>query len=427
MSSVALNFGVSFILLEFNAKPKSTSISSSLAHHKEPIFSHNFVLLALANLFTFGSFNVLLATLPIYLKTVGGKESEIGLVLGVFAITALLVRPFVGIAGDMWGKKKFMIIGGIAMAMSPLLYIVSNSVLPMIGVRLFQGLAFGIISTALGALIADIVPASRRGEAVGYFGMSNNIAMAAGPALGIVVMQSWGFTNLFFVSASIGLLSVIFSLPVNEPARQPRPTSVTRPPLVVRSALLPASVLFCYALTFGSVVTFLPLFAVTRGLSNPGLFFTVQALVVLALRSFTGRLSDRIGRKTVALPGLMFCTISLILISQVSSTTMFLVAAALYALAFSCIQPPMTAMVIDRVKPEIRGAAMGTFISAMDAGIGGGAFLWGVVAGLTGYSRMYLIASLVPVLAIVLFLCVSRVKKKEATSQTQLSGSSEYN
>ena len=386
------------------------------SRRKEPIFSRNFLLLALANLSTFGSFHVLLATLPIYLQAVGGKESEIGLVMGVFAITALLARPFAGKASDIFGKKMFMIMGGIGMALAPLLYIYSISVLPMIGVRLLHGVAFGIISTAVGALVADIVPASRRGEAVGYFGMSNNVAMAAGPALGIVVMQVWGFTNLFFVSAGVGLLSLIFSLPVKEPARQPRPTSATRSPLIARSALLPASVLFCYALTFGSVITFLPLFVVNRGLSNPGLFFTVQALTVLTVRSFTGRLSDRIGRRAVALPGLIFCTISLVLISQVTSTWLFLLAAVLFALAFSCVQPPMAALVIDRVKPEMRGAAMGTFISAMDAGIGSGAFLWGTVAGAVGYSRMYLIASAVPVLAIGLFLWVSGVKKKEATS-----------
>ena len=386
------------------------------SRRKEPIFSRNFLLLSLANLSTFGSFHVLLATLPIYLQTVGGKESEIGLVMGMFAITALLARPFAGKASDIFGKKMFMIMGGIGMALAPLLYIYSSSLLPMIGVRLLHGVAFGIISTAVGALVADIVPASRRGEAVGYFGMSNNVAMAAGPALGIVVMQVWGFTNLFFVSAGVGLLSLIFSLPVKEPARQPRPTSATKSPLIARSALLPASVLFCYALTFGSVITFLPLFVVNRGLSNPGLFFTVQALTVLTVRSFTGRLSDRIGRRAVALPGLLFCTISLILISQATSTWLFLLAAVLFALAFSCVQPPMAALVIDRVKPEMRGAAMGTFISAMDAGIGSGAFLWGTVAGYVGYSRMYLIASVVPVLAIGLFLWVSGVKKKETTS-----------
>ncbi|MBI4287340.1 MAG: MFS transporter [Chloroflexi bacterium] len=404
-----LEFVVSFGLLKFNQNPEAAT-PSPLPGPTEPIFTRNFVCDALANLFTFASFHVLLATLPIYVVQIGGRQSEVGLVIAAFAVTSLATRPFAGQATDIWGRKRLMVLGGLGMGLSPLLYIVSTSVLPLIGARLVQGIAFGVMGTATAALLADVVPASRRGEAVGYFGMSNNLAMAAGPALGIVILQGLGFTNLFLVSAGIGSLAFVFALLVREPPRQSRPNSPKRSPLVVRAALFPASMMFFYALTFGGVVTFLPLFAVSRGLGNPGLFFTVQATVVMALRGFTGKLSDRFGRGAVALPGMVALAISLVLLSRASSVPAFLTTAALYAVAFSCIQPSMTALVMDRVKPEMRGAAMGTFISSMDAGIGSGALLWGVVSGLTGYSHMYLIATSVPVIAIGLYMWATRGK-----------------
>ena len=233
-----------------------------------------------------------------------------------------------------------------------------------------------------------------------------------GPALGIVLMQSLGFTSLFLASATIGLMAFAFSLPVRAPARHPRPASGARPPLIVRPALFPAIVLYFFVLTYGAVVTFLPLFAVTRGLSNPGLFFTVQALVILALRGYIGKLTDRFGRGAVAIPGLILAAVSTALLSQASSLPVFLGIGALFAIAFASIQTSLTALVIDRVKPELRGAAMGTYISAMDAGIGSGAFLWGAVAGWWGYSNMYLIASVMPLIGVGLFILISRRQEK---------------
>ena len=340
--------------------------------------------------------------------------------MGVFAFTALISRPFAGQAADIWGRKIVMIVGGVGLALSPLLYIFISSIAPLIVIRLMQGMSFGIISTATSALVADSVPPKRRGEAVGYFAMSNNLAMAAGPVLGIIIMNSLGFTNLFLISASIGLMAFVFSVIVREPERQPGLISFKRPPIIIRSALFPTSVLYFFALSYGAVNTFVPLYAVNRGLTNPGLFFAVMAIGMLLLRSYAGQLSDRFGRGAVAVPGLIITAISLVLLSKASSLPMFLGIAALYATGMACTQTPLMALTIDRVKPELRGAAMGTFMSAMDAGIGSGAMLWGVVVGLWGYSQMYLLSSLMPLIGVGLFFWISnRERKKNSLLRSQ--------
>ena len=403
--------------MKINNKPDKDVPPTLYNRPKEPIFTYNFILASLVNFFSSSSVTVLLATLPIYIFKIGARQSEVGLIIGMFAITALIVRPFAGIAADVWGRKLFMILGGIGMAVSPLLYIIATSTTPLLGVRILQGLTFSVIGTAATALVADISPPLRRGEAVGYFGMSNNLAMAAGPALGVLIMESVDFNGLFLVSGGLALVSFVFALLVREPVRQSRPSIIHRPPLIVRTALFPTFIFYSFTIGAGAVVTFLPLFATQQGIGNPGLFFTVQALVMVVVRSWTGQLSDRYGRGAVAVPGLLFGAISIALLSQVSSLFMFLSAAVLYAFAYAFIQPALMALVIDRAKTETRGTAMGTFMLAMDAGMGSGALIWGLVSDAWGYSRMYLVASLMPLIGIAAFLWVSHRTRNRAIKE----------
>lgn len=329
----------------------------------------------------------------------------------------MIVRPFSGIAADIWGRKLIMILGSVGMAASAVLYVIALSTGPLLGVRILQGLTFSVTNTAAAALVADISPPLRRGEAVGYYGMSNNMAMASGPALGVLIMEKIDFNGLFLISSSLALVSFVFALLIREPVRQSRPPLIHRPPLIVRTALFPTFIFYSFTIAAGAVVTFLPLFAVQRGIGNPGLFFTVQALVMVAVRSWTGQLSDRYGRGAVAVPGLIIGAISIALLSQASSLAMFLGAAVLYACAFASIQPALMALVIDRAKTETRGTAMGTYMLAMDLGMGSGALIWGLLSDAWGYSRMYLVASLMLLISIAAFLWVSRHNRKRANRE----------
>ena len=158
----------------------------------------------------------------------------------------------------------------------------------------------------------------------------------------------------------------------------------------------------------------MPLYAIDRGMSNPGLFFAVQATVMFFLRSYAGQLSDRFGRGAVLIPGLIMTSISLVLLSGASSLYVFLGVAVLYAAAMVSVQTSLMALIIDRVKPEMRGAAMGTYMSAMDAGIGSGAILW-------GFSRMYILTSFMPLLGIWLFLWINHRNKQKRLDNLELS------
>jgi MFS family permease len=162
--------------------------------------------------------------------------------------------------------------------------------------------------------------------------------------------------------------------------------------VILPSALFPSAVLFTSALTYASVVALLPLFAEEGDLGNPGLFFTVFSVVVLVIRGPLGRLSDKRGRVVVVAPGLLVTFVALLVLSRAESMTALLVVAVLYAIGVGATQPTLMAMTIDRAKPQERGAAMGTFTTAMDLGIGIGSIVWGLTAEAFGFQTMYVAA-----------------------------------
>ena len=383
----------------------------------EPIFTRNFLLACFASLGAFFSFYLLLASLPVYVGRVAGGESSlgsetvVGFVIGLFSISAVVVRPFAGQQSDRLGKKSLMLVGAVVLLVSSLLYTVALGV-PYLGLlRLFHGLGWGVFSTTTSALVADIVPTARRGEAIGYFGMFGNAAMAVAPALGVVVSSSLGFPALFAVSAIAALVALASTGGLTRTAGvDARSPARARPSLLNRGALFPSAVLACCSLTYASVVSFLPLYAASsnRGLGNPGLFFTVYAVVLIASRGPLGRLSDRVGRTAVIAPGLVLGAAALALLSAAASTLALLLAALLYGVFFGSVQPALMAMAVDRVGPAERGSAMGTFTTAMDLGIGVGSFLWGFVIQASGYSAMYLSAAGVALFALAFVVLGSR-------------------
>lgn len=380
------------------------------------LLTTNFALLCLMSLSAFSSFYFLLATLPMYILARGRSESQLGLIIGVFSAMAVLIRLPVGRAVDRHGKTPFILLGAILLTISSGLYILVDSVRAFLLVRILHGAAWALFGTALSALVADVIPQSRRGEGMGYYGMFSNLAMATGPALGIV-LKDQGYQLLFTCSSALALVAgllLIFlqkgQLPVNIPASADHPQKSGHSTFLDRTAVFPSFILGLIAITYGSIVSFLPIHAINQGIRNPGIFFTVYACTLIIARSFTGKLSDRYGRTSVIIPGIVLAALALAVLSHALSMSSFLLAAFLYGMGFAALQPAILALVVDRADPSRRGVAMGTTSVAMDAGIGGGSFIWGIVAQRGGYSVLYLCSAAVALLAVVIFVSVHRTE-----------------
>jgi len=386
------------------------------------------VFACLATFCSFASFYLLLPTLPVYILAIGGSESEVGLLIGVFSATAVLLRLLIGRASDTFGRRGFILGGFAVLTASSALYMLAQSVPSLLLVRMVHGAGWAACGTAINALVADIVPASRRGEALGYFGMFSSAAMGIGPAVGVALMKRQGFDELFVVAALIALMALLLGLGLRESAR--RRGAVGEPalmPVLVRSAagarqrgalgglievsaLFPSGVLALATAGYGAIVAFISIFATRRGLDNPGWFFSVYALTLVLSRGFLGRLSDRHGRAAVIVPGLLLTALCLALLPVAHGVAAFLALAAVYGLGFAAMQPALMALVVDRSSPGRRGPAMGMFATAMDLGIGAGSLVFGLVAAWGGYELMYRAAAGLTLVTVAWFVAGSRAK-----------------
>ena len=378
----------------------------------ERILTADFALACGSSFAAFASFYLLLATLPAYVVRIGGSESEVGAVIGSFSATALALRLRVGRAADVHGRKPFVLVGAALMVAGALLYHLAHRPLVLFGMRVVHGAGWALLGSGLNALVADLLPRARRGEGVGWYGMSGNLAMAVGPAAGVYLMHQWGFGTLFDAAAAVALLGLLLSLPLREPARAAAARRGPPAPLVEPSALFPSAVTCLFSTVYGAIVTFLAVYADRRGLGNPGLFFTVFAVTLVLSRSAAGAISDRQGRGAVIVPGLVIPCASMALLSVAADRASFLASAALFGLGFATAQPALMALVVDRSPPSRRGAAMGMFSTAMDLGIALGSFVWGAFAEHWGFSAMYRAAGALSLVAAAVFAVGSRLGRR---------------
>jgi predicted MFS family arabinose efflux permease len=371
----------------------------------------SFYLAITANLFFFSSFQWTFATLPGYVQALGGDAAHIGLAFGVFTLSAVAARPGVGWLTDHWGRKPVLMVGAALFALSPLLYALSGSLWPFMGARLLHGAGIAAFTTAYTALVADMAVPDRRGEAVGLSGVTNNLGLLFAPAAGLYVLTTWGYGTHFLVAAGIAAVSLLLILPVSEPARGGQPDA-TQPKLweVARRRPVWAAALggTGLAVAYGVVVSFLAPFAVERSLAAVGAFFSVFAASMMVAQALAGWLSDRVGRRAVALPGMAMTAVAMLALAAARSETTLLAAGAVFGASWGLVRAALDTTVVEAVSPDARGTALSFFYSCFDLGVGAGSFGLGLVAQVWSYAAAILAAAIWAVLALLGYLAGSR-------------------
>jgi MFS family permease len=343
----------------------------------------------------------LFAVLPIFVvQELHGLQSQVGLVMGIFAVSAVLARPASGRIVEVWNRKAGLSLGALIYFIAPALYTLAHSVFAMLVLRFVHGIGIAIYTTAGAVLAADFCPPARRGEGMGYYGMAMMLAMTIGPAFGAAMIGPIGFHGLFWVSSGLGLVSLVLARIVHEPERAHTRAqdAAERPPLFSRAALGPGFVAMCMTMTFGSIVSFLPLFVRDLQLGNPGVYFTIYAVVVLFSRPISGKLSDRLGRAAIIIPGMGLLACSMLTLAHSTSLFGLTCSAILQGLGFGGVQPALMALVVDRSTIRDRGPALATLMGAFDVGVSLSAIGLGQVLERTNFTTMYTCAAGVAVL-----------------------------
>ena len=356
---------------------------------REPIWTGNFIAVSFVNLFVFLSFQMIFPTLPLYVKSLGGSDAVIGLVMGIFTAATLIARPTAGILLDRIGKKKVLLCGLGVFTVMVYLYGMVGSIALIILVRLGHGLGWGLAGTSTATIAAEIIPKSRFAEGMGWFSLANGLSMAFAPALGIYLGGLCGLRSVFLIAAAIALVSFGIGFFIKCSHR--------------KNAVIPTAVLmFCLTFTFGSIISFLPLYAYSQGIKSIGVFFSVYAVVILITRPLVGKAVDRFGFDVAIIPGFMLLFVAIVILSAASVLREFLLVAVIYGIGFGALQTTIQTMAVRDVPHYRLGAANATLFTGLDLGMGIGVIVLGLIADRWGYRNMYLF-TLIPVVFSALF------------------------
>jgi MFS family permease len=299
-----------------------------------------------------------------------------------------------------------MVAGTSIFLLASLGYIFTSSVEAVLALRLFHGIGMGLFPTAATVVVAELAPLPRRGEAMGWFGIANSVGLVIGPMVGTAMANRMGYPLLFLVAGGVASLGLGCTLLLPQIGQRSGEAgwAIKWRDLFSRAAVLPSVLLLFLYLPYGTVVAFIPIIASRRGLGNPGAFYTVFALAVLLVRAKAGRLSDRHGRAAVILPGMLVASVAFAVLGMTSGPTGVLVGAAIYGVAFGSVQPALMALTADRVRPEERGKAMGTFYTAWELGIAAGAVGSGLLLKVMDFPPMLLAGAAMPLAGALLTL-----------------------
>lgn len=375
---------------------------------RQPLWTREFILIMMANLFVFLGFQMLLPTLPMFVtEKLGGQETIAGTVIGVFTVSSVLIRPFAGRFVDSYGRRTVYLFGLIVFLLCVLAYNWVPTILILLMIRFVHGFGWGVSTTASSTIASDVIPRPRLGEGMGYYGMTSTIAMAIAPLAGLALVSGGTFTSLFAVSAVFTALAFGLALLLRNTEVRGQPAG-PKGSLFERSALLATFIVFFLAMTYGAVVSFIPIYAAQSGVTNVGPFFTVFAITLFVIRSVTGRVADKKGFTVVIVPGLAAVMAAMFTLYQANSLWLFLLAGVFYGLGFGAVQPALQAMAVRNVQPLRRGAANATFLTGFDLGIGTGSIMWGAVAEFSGFSVMYLSGIIPTAVALGIYWLASR-------------------
>ncbi len=331
----------------------------------------------------FASFNMLIPELPAYLTALGGGEYK-GLIIALFTVTALISRPFSGKLADTIGRVPVMLFGAIVCLICSLLYPLLTTVNAFLLLRLLHGFSTGFTPTGQAAFLGDIIPANKRGEAMGILGTAGTLGMAAGPAIGGALANAFSLNVLFYTSSLFGFLSVVILLNMKETLGDRKAFSVDsvkikRHDLFEPLVIVPCMIMFLYAYSYGACFTLLPDLGEFVGIRNKGVLFTFLTVSSLMVRLIAGKASDRYGRVSVLKISTFLLVLALVIISVGQAPWHIMLGVTIYGIGQGMTSPTLLAWATDLSDENFKGRGISSLYIFMEAGIGIGALFSGLI------------------------------------------------
>jgi MFS family permease len=358
-----------------------------------------------------------LAVLPHYVKdNLNGSDLEVGIVTGAFAFTGIVCRPIAGNLADRRGRKPTVVIGCLFAATAGGLYFVPAGIAGLIIARLFLGAGEGTVFTAGSAWNVDMAPEETRGRMIGLYGLAIWTGLTLGPPIGVLLQHAGGFHLVWAFAAGAPLLGAAIASRLPEGYRSRE--DIDHGPFISREALGPGATFSLCVFGFAAVSAFIILSLDERGIGHGPLVFSVFAATVVLTRLVAGGLPDRIGAARCAAGAALVETVGLILLGAGQELAVVILGAIGMGAAFSLLFPSLSLVAINRVGPDRRGVAMGTFTASFDLGMLVGSPLVGGAAAIAGYSAAFYVAALASLACAASSLSMSRRPEFEPLPDT---------
>lgn len=366
-----------------------------------------FLLITLATFAFFTSVGILLPTLPLYAEgPLGGGSISVGLAVGAFSLSAVLVRPFVGRLGDARGRRILIVGGGAIVGLAVAGFSLTTTLGPLVALRLVNGVGEAMFYIGTASAINDLAPDERRGEAVSLFSLALYAGIAVGPVLGETILEGTGFIWVWLASGASAGVAGLLGIGVPDTRTHTDAPPVRR--LVHPAGLGPGAVLATSIWGFASFNAFMALYAREVGLSGSRLVFVTFAVTVLLIRAFGARIPDIFGPVRTARAALASSATGLVLLAAIQSVVTLFVGTVFLGIGQALVFPALMTLAVDRAPASERGAAIGTFTAFFDLSFGFGALTLGAVASVVGLRGNYLVAAAIVVLGQVVLWRVAK-------------------
>lgn len=383
---------------------------------KDKLLTTDYLLIIAANFLQFFGFWLLMPVLPFYLEEVfGADKTGIGAILSCYTVAALCFRPFSGYLLDTFARKPLYLIAYFTFTAIFGGYLLAGTLTLFIFLRVIHGLSFGMVTVSGNTIVIDIMPSSRRGEGLGYYGLANNIAMSIGPMTGLFLHEAGADYPVIFISSltacSIGLVCArMVRTPVKAPVRR-EPLSLDR---FILLKGIPAGIsLLLLSIPYGMTTNYVAMYAKQIGITaSTGFFFTLMAVGMAVSRLFSGRLVDK-GKITQVIEAgiylVCFCFFGLSVCGWLVSwslgaaTACFFTVALLSGIGFGTMFPAYNTLFVNLAPNNQRGTATGTYLTSWDVGIGIGMLTGGYIAEISTFKFAYLFGAVLTIVSLFYF------------------------
>lgn len=340
-------------------------------------------MLALADLAYFTAVGVAIYALPLFVTgPLGSDKAGAGVAFGAFAISALLLRPFVGRLADSAGRQPLLVGGALLAAAGLALHAAVDSLALVVALRVLLGVAEAAFFVASLAALVDIAPPARLGEAISYNSLGLYLGLAFGPPLGEALVTHASFDVAWFGAAGLAVLAALVVLLIGETAKHDAEHSTSG--LIHRGAIPVSVVFFTSLLAVGGFLAFAALHAEEIGMASSSLPLFLYGLVVVVCRIAFAKLPDRVRPLRLATVALALTAAGLATIAAWPEPAGMVTGVVVLAVGVTFSTPALFSAIFATAKPSELGAASGTASAAIDLGLGGGPIVLGFVAESAG-------------------------------------------